>query len=337
MKLALPVINEIFDRLGWPQVETIEVTPQTDEIRKVVTLLNRVLRTIQGIDDWARLRREGTLLLLASESSDVSGDPVGSEQYVTATQDSTTVTVANMTFDDTYKGRAFQVVGDEYIYRIEDVLSATQITLNRAWVSDSIVPADERTFVIAMDRYALPVDFDRPTDDWLNFFDPTGIKPVNPNQFAARRRREEGGSLIAPGDPQVFTIYDLNQGQTTEIVHFDPFPNERRLLTFQYMANHPEITTDNDKILYPERYLEFVITAVVELALRHYEDSAKADQTLMDMIREYNWQTKTVVDTIHRMTPSGKTRAQFQRAYGSGGARINWGSAFDIAGNVNLD
>lgn len=330
MKLALPVINEIFDRLGWPQVESIEGQPPTDEIRKILTLLNRVLRTIQGIDDWARLRRDGYLTLIASERSDITA---GSEQYVTATQDSDEITIDNITFNDTYKQRALQVVGDEIVYRIIEVLGTNTVRVHRPWNGDSITPADERTFIIAADRYALPVDFDRPTDGWENFLDAVGIKPTNPNDFALRRR----GKGIQDTNPQVYTIYNLNDGQTTEIIHFDPYPRDRNLLAFHYMAQHPEITSDNDKILYPERYLEFIVTAVVELALRHYEDSTKADQTLMDMIREYNWQTKTVVDTIQRMTPSGRTRAQFQRAYGNGGARMNWGSAFDIAGNTGFD
>ena len=329
MVIALDIINEINERLGWPILPSLEDPTVTNEQRKVVKTTNRVLRTIQGVKDWARLRRDGTIVLIASEVS----DPTAS-QYVTATQNSKNVTVDNMAFTDVYKTRAFKVSGDEQVYRIDVVQSPTVITLNRAWISASIAASDERTFTIAADRYGLPTDFDRPTDDIKNFFGPYKIKPVNPNLFAQRRARNPG---IETGDPDSFTIYDMNEGQTTELLHFHPFPENARLLTFAYQANHPEINSDQDKILYPQRYMEFVIDAVYQICLDAYEDDQKADRALINMMREYNWQTEAITATIPRMRQSGSVRRSMQLAYGMGGLRINWGSYFDKAGNVNLD
>lgn len=328
---ALDIINEINDLLGWPQLSTIEDPDVTNQQRKVLRALNRVVRTIQGANDWPLLRRDGDLVLIASEISDLT---VGTEQYVTATINSKDVTVANMTFDDTYKERAFQVGSDNFVYRIVDVLSPTKITLNRAWISPSITVSDERTFTIAADRYGLEVDFDRPTTSIQSFFTPSTIKPINPNEFADKRRARSG---IQTSDPEFWTIYDMNEGATTQLIHFHPFPSDARLLTYTYQSIHPEINSDNDKILYPQRYMEFVISAVYQRCLAAYEDTDKADKELMQMIQRYNWQTPDITETIPRMRQSNQVRISMNRAFGHGGTRINWGRHFDVAGNVNLD
>ena len=327
---ALEIVNEINERLGWPQLSTLEDPDVSNEQRKVLKTLNRVLRTIQGVDDWALLRREGTLVTVASEISDLTS---GSEQYVTATQNSKNVTVANMTFDDTYKTRAFKVGSSEFVYRITDVLSPTEIELHRAWIDASITASDEQAFKIGSDRYGLPTDFDRPTDDIKNFFGPYKIQPTDPNKFARRRASNPG---IETGDPDVFTIYDTNEGQTTQLIHFHPFPENARMLTFQYQSQHPEVNSDNDKILYPQRYMEFVIDATYQICLDAYEDSGKADRALINMMREYNWQTQDITATIARMRPANNVRKSMNRAFGYGGYRINWGRHFDKAGNTNL-
>lgn len=331
MVIALGIINEINERLGWPLLSTIEDPEVTNEQRKVVKTLNRVLETIQGIKAWSLLRKDASVILVASEVSDLTS---GTEQYVTATKNSKNVTVANMSFTIVHKTRAFQVSGDKMVYRIEDVLSPTEIKLNDAWISDSITGADERTFTIAADLYSLPTDFDRPTDDIRNFFGPYKIKPRNPNEFVERRTGESGITL---GDPDIFTIYGMNEGMTTELIHFHPYPKNARMLTFAYQINHPVINTDNDKILYPQRYMEFIINAVYQICLDAYEDSAKADRALGNMMREYNWQTDDITDMTLQMRPANEVRMSMKRAARSGGLRINWGSYFDKAGNVYLD
>ena len=334
---ALEIINEINDLLGWPQLKTIEDPTVTNEQRKVLRALNRVLRTIQGVNDWPLLRRDGDLVLVASETSDLDPDDdttTDDQQYVTATQNSKQVTIANITLNDTYKERAFQVSGDGYVYRIKDVLTPTTIELNRAWLSASITTADEKTFTIAADRYALPIDFDRGTGDINSFFGNYRIKPINPNEFQELRSSNPG---IQTDDPSYWTIYDTNVGQTTQLLHFHPYPSTARLLTFTYQSQHPEINSDNDKILYPQRYMEFVIHAVYQRCLDAYEDTAKADKALIEMMQKYNWQTPDLTETLPRLRQSNEVRRSMQQAYGFGGLRTNWGRHFDIAGNVNLD
>ena len=60
--IALEVLNEIADAVGWPQLDSIESPDQTPEERKMVRALNRVLRALVGMDDWPMLRKEGNAL-----------------------------------------------------------------------------------------------------------------------------------------------------------------------------------------------------------------------------------------------------------------------------------
>ena len=333
MLLAIDVINNIQDRLGYPQSETIESGTLTDEERKILRMLNTVLQAWGGLKDWHLLRQDEELVLVGTELGDISTS--GSEQYVTATQNSSTITVANATFDSTYVGRAIQITGSDYVYRIEDVPSPTQLTLNRGWIEDSITPADERTFKIGADRYALPANFDRVTGDLRSFFAPYGIEPVGPEHFRELRRRESG---ISYGEPRYFTIYGMNEAETQELIHFHPYPESARMLEFTFQREHPKINSDNDKILVPPRYEEALIEMVLQLALRDYEDDPKMQVTLADMLRSFNQQNSAteVTEDQKVMRPKNDMRRRIRNAYRRGGRGVDWGDYFDIAGNVGF-
>lgn len=330
MTLGLELLNEIADRLGWDQIDSIEGQVLSSEERKLVRLLNRVLQTLEGTDDWPLLRKDGALTLVASEESDTTA---GSEQYVTATQNSAAITVDNMTFDSSYVNRQFQVVGFPTIFRIVDVTSPTEITLDRAWTTDSITPADEYTFKIAVDQYVLPTDFDRPATSLRNFLEPYKIAAVSPNEFEEIRRDRSG---IVIGDPSFYTIYGMNDGQTAWKIHFHPWPREARVIRFPYQMIHPTINSDNDKILFPVRYNEAIIEMVLQLAQRDYEDSEKTQQTLMQMIQAFNEQTPSLTDNKNVMRPSKSIRRNIRRAAAFQGVRIDYKDYFDKAGNYRL-
>lgn len=335
MITGLELINSVNRRLGWPVLRTLEAAIPTDEQIKVQDTLNRVLETLGTYDDWPMLQKDGQIATLALEvSEDTDADDVV-DQFVTATQDSDTITVANMTFNDTYIGRAFKVDGDPYLYRIVEYISPTSVRLHRAWQSESLVPADEATFQIAMDRYALPDDMDRPIDDWQAFFAPYGIRAVSPDDFRERRRREPGLML---GEPEIYTIFGMNDGETVMIVHFHPFPRYKRMFEFPYMRVHPQVNSDNDKILWPRKYRGAIEDMVYQLCTRDFEDDSKAQQLLIEMIGAYNVQAAnpTVTGTTLRLRPEKRMRTTFHNAYGWGGYRINWGAMFDRVDFYNL-
>ena len=320
---ALDALNEIADRLGWPQIKTLDKPPLSKQERKLLRLLNRILRTISGIQDWPLLRKDGTTVLVASETADSDND-----EWIVTTRNSDTVTVQNAVFDDSYITRALQVAGDPVIYRIIAVPAPTQLQLDRAWVSDDIALTDEISWTIAVDRYALAADFDRPLTDAQSFFAPYNIVPVDPDKFERIRRAERG---ITTGEPRMFTIYGMNDTQTAFMVHFHPWPESQRLLRYPYQMIHPEINSDNDKILFPARYISAIIEMVLQLALRDYEDDAKVEQALVDMLRTYNQQVANpdVTGTRMRIGKSNRIRRSMQRSFGFGGNRIDWGGWFD--------
>lgn len=334
MPLALDILNEIADRLGWEQIDSLEKATLPNETRKLLRLLNRVLATLSGLEDWPMLRGEGTLQLIGVETSDTS--TAGSEQYVEATQNSTTVTLLNASLDASYAGRAIQFSGVDYVYRIDSVTSSTVLELNRPWLDASVVAADQVTWTIGADRYVLPVDFDRPIADMDAFLVPYGIEPVSPEEFQRRRRRYRNS--IETGEPEVFTIYGLNEGQTQEIIHFDPWPQNARLINYPYIKQHPVIDSDNDKILYPKRVVEVIMEMVLQLAYRDYEDDDRMQVTLMEMIQKYNQSVgkQTVTQNRPQMKPANQRRRSIYRSYRAGGGNVDWGDAFDRAGNVGF-
>jgi hypothetical protein len=319
---ALDFLNELCDRLAKPQFETLEVSQFKAHHRKLLTLLNRVLQTVGAYNDWPLLRTEGSIVVLDSLTTD--GD---SSEYVTATQNSTALTVAGQSFDETYIGRAIQVNGDDYIYRIAAVTSPTGLTLDRAWVNANLVVADEKVATIAMDRYALPSDFGRPVDDWQSFFAPYNIEPRSANEFREVRRRERD---IRLGEAEVYTKFGMTDNEAAEMVHFHPWPETARILRFEYQKNHPVIDSDQDKILYPLTYLEALLDVCLHLANRDYENSTKAQQALLDSIRSHNMQQSNpgATDPTIRIEPMGETRIQIKEAYGDTVTDIDWGDWF---------
>ena len=332
--LALKLLNEVADRVGYPQMSTIENTQLEPEQRKLISLLNRILITMGGINIWPNLQVDDSITLLASETSDLTA---GSEQYVTATQNSDTVTVANMTFDDSYKERVFHVSGDPYPYRIKKVLGPTQIQLYKAWRSDSITISDEKTFTIAQDRYALPVDLDRPIDDMQGFFASYRIMPISPERLRELRRAQTNNSLLL-GEPQYYTVFGMNPGETTQLVHFHPYPQYSRLLQYSYQKVHPTIDSDNDKILYPDRFIGYIIDAMAFYIRRDFEDEANVQQTMIDMLRSYNQQAANEGATKEPINLRNSTsiRSDIRMALNRSGASIDWGETFDRAGNTGF-
>lgn len=330
MITGLALINEVEDRLGWRQTDTLEGT-QRPETRKLVRLLNRVLHSMQALDDWPLLRAEGTLQLVADDSGDA---------YFELSNGSATVQLGasetDLAFSEQMTGRAIQLGSHATIYRIESVESTTQLTLNRPYLGDDHTDDDgEMSYIIAQDQYFLPENFDRPTDDWQNFFGDPGIEPIGPNQF--RKQRIARGNTVLLDDPHYFTVYGLDESETFQKVHFDPWPNDTRILNYTYQKNHPAIETDEDRVLFPKTHEGIIIEAMLQLANRDYEDSDKTQIVLQDLIRTINQAQGpgNVAQDRMRMTPSGKHR-RAERMRWRGGRRVDWGEAFDQLDNVNF-
>lgn len=330
MITGLALINEVEDRLSWRQTDTLEgaLRPET---RKLVRLLNRVLASMQTLDDWPLLREDGTVQLVAAVTGDAYFELENGSAVVQLGASETT-----LSFSETMKGRAIQLGTHATIYRIESVESSTSLTLNRPYLGDDVVDADGPiAYAIVQDRYTLPDDFDRPTDDWENFFGPNSIDNVGPNKFLEQRRNR--GSTLLVHDPEIYTVYGLDDSETYQIIHFDPYPNEARVLTFTYQKNHPVIETDEDRVLFPRSHEAIIIEAMLHLSNRDYEDAQKVELVLRDFMRTINQAQASgnVAQDRMRFTPNGAHRlAQHTKWGGRGG--INWGDTFDMVDKVGF-
>ena len=331
MITGLEVLNEVCDRLSWSQIDTLEGSAELEpEERKILKLLNRVLRSMDAGDDWPLLRTEGDILTVASEED--------SAKFLVSNGEDTIINMdSSIGFDNSYIDRAITIDGHNTVYRISKVNTDRSVDLNRIWLGDTDAgTTNELTYVIAQDRYALPENFDRPIGKWTNFFAPHNIKYISPEQMAAKRRSRS--STILTGDPEHFTVYGMAADGLHRLVHLDPYPEDQRVLTFPYQKIHPEILNDNDRLLYPHRYISVIIEGVIYLAKRDYESDERMGDSLQDFLREFNRQQGNPEITSQRMqlTPSGKHR-QWQRAKWTRGSRnIDWGNFFDRVGKVGF-
>jgi hypothetical protein len=333
MITGLALINEAEDRLGWRQTTTLEDTTLRPETRKLLRLLNRVLRSLQVADDWPLLRAEGTILTLAAET--------GEALFTLVANDATVTTVArtdpaddDLVFDDSYIGRAIQIGSEPTVYRIQSLNNTRSIELNRPWIGEAAAGTEEEgalTFTVAQDQYFLPKDFCRPNGTWDQFLEPYGISAVGPDEFARERRGR--GSTILTAAPERFTVYGMDAGQVYQVLHLDPFPKDQQILAYTYQKLHPAVENDADRILFPASHEGVVLEALLYLANRDYEDDVKLEVVLRDFVREMNAARMSAPMTEDRpqIRPSGQHRVQQRMRWGAGGLRYDYGDYFDRA------
>ena len=331
MITGLEVLNEVCDRIGWSQIDTLEGSDDlVAEERKLLKLLNRVLRSLDAGDDWPLLRTEGDILTLASEED--------SAKFLLSNGEDTIINMdSTIGFDQSYVDRAISIDGHNTVYRIKKVVTDRSVDLNRIWLGDTNSGlSDELVYTIAQDRYALPEDFDRPIGKWSNFFAPNNIQYISPEEMA-QRRRSRGGTILT-GDPQFFTVYGMAADGLHRLVHLDPYPEDQRVLTFPYQKVHPEILNDNDRLLYPHRYISVIIEGVIYLAKRDYESDERMGDSLQDFLREFNRQQGNPEITSQRMqiTPSGLHRQRQRQKWARGSSNIDWGDFFDRIDKVGF-
>lgn len=331
MITGLALINEVEDRMNWRQTDTLEGTVRP-ETRKMLRLLNRILASMQTLDDWHLLREDGTIQLVAANESTA---------YFEVVKDSATVALgtseSTLAFSDSMVNRAIKIGTHQTIYRIKSVQNPKELTLNRPFLGATLTEANDElvAYSIVQDRYALPANYDRPTDDLENFFGTNSIDAVGPNTFLQQRR--DRGSTLLVADPDMFTIYGLDDSETFQIVHFDPYPDESRILNFTYQKDHPVIETDEDRILFQRSHEAIILEAMLHLANRDYEDSTKVDAVLRDFMRTINQAqgAGNPAGDKMRMTPNSRHRIAQRQKWGRGRG-IDWGDTFDMVNRIGL-
>jgi hypothetical protein len=327
MRPALELLNDIAVQLGYRPLETIEgdLDGFDATLRRVFTL---VIREIAAMDDWPLLRAEGEIITVAPyEVGKV--DLTNGSTTVTGVDDPDIAGTLAPTWTTAMEGRVIRFGNEALLYRIETVTSATSLTINRAYQGDTTT--DPIAYEILQDRYDLPTNFDRPiSKDWDNFFDTTNatLVAIAPNEF--RRQRKMRG--VRQGEPEVFTIWGLDDAQEHLQVLFDPFPDEVRVLQFPYQKLHPEVEQDSDRVLFTPNKDNLLIDGTIYVMQRGPEDDIKAGAMVGDWLRVVNQKLSAQADIaqqLPRITVSNARKFREQARWKYGTARVNWGSLGD--------
>ena len=329
MITGLALINEVEDRLGWRQTASLDGDLRPDS-RKMVRLLNRVLKSIQRLDDWPLLRKDAEITTVAT-LTDTNAMSVINGSKVVALGDAD----GDIVFSETMIGRALTIGSERTIYRIASVETNISLTMNKEWIGDTI-DGDETAFKIGQDQYALPADFDRPAVGWESFLSPYALKPVGPDVF--KKVRIDRSNTLRIGNPEIFTTYGYTPNNYQMVLHLDPYPESEQILNYSYYCNHPEIDSDNDRVLLPLAKLDAVIEGMNYVATRDYTDDQKMTLVLQDYMRALNSAggSPGTTDDITQITPNMRQKYQ-RRAQWGRGVKVNWGSLFDRSDRVGFD
>ena len=335
---AINLLQDVAEHLGWNQPETIE-GELDNYTRKLVRTLNRVLRAMQGLDEWWFLRKEGRIVTDAPYKVGLVEVTNGSTT-VTGIDDPNTTASDPPVWTSDMEGRAFAVDGVNYNYRITRVVDSTTLELDLAYQGDTATGTNALSYIIAQDRYDLPTDFDRPVGDWTNFFKVSGMLtmvPMDPNSLLDVRRAR--GRFMLLSEPRRFTLFGTDDQQEHRRVVLDPFPDQSRVLEFPYQMNHPEIETDADRILFPLRHEEVIIESMLYLLRRDIHDDGNAQLMLIDFLRARTEAASRVeLGQPHmQITPSTNRRFAERARWGRGSRRIDYGDRFDIISLHPLD
>jgi len=335
MQTGLEIINEIQRRLGRRVSSSLEgPTGELAETKQILLLLNRVLKNLNAADDWPMLHTDGTIMTNAPVTgTDVRLDLANGSDTVTISSFdvSGTGSVQLTPFLLSHLSWAIQIGSGTPVYRIAEIISPTEIKLNRPWIGDSNAPtgSDDDTlydFIMAMDQYALPEDFDRPLGEWTDFLSTYHVNPLGPADFKKERQKEN--TDIITGDPMYFTVYGMDPNNTYQVIHFHPFPAQETMMEYSYIRLHPEVKNDADLILYPDPQVGVIIEAVLYLANRDYEDDQRLNDALQEFVRQFDVTVgkRTMVSNLMMIQPK-VSRMRSTRS--AGRLKIDYGEFWD--------
>lgn len=119
----------------------------SDELQRVKDVINNVIQSICNFEQFYFMRRDTDFITVAEDTSGT----------VDVTNGSSTVTGTSTAFTGT-EDRKFRVDGDDIVYEVSSVASATSLTLDRNYEGTTATGSDYKIF---QDRYSLPIDFDQ--------------------------------------------------------------------------------------------------------------------------------------------------------------------------------
>lgn len=273
---ALQFVNAVCRMMGYPQVDSIETTQET-ETADVILAADSVLSNIQGDRNWPELAVDAHLSMASARST------VG---IVTTAYGSTTLSAGVGTFIAGDLGSVVMVSNSKTSYRIAAYIASNQVTLDRAWVEDAICGVESTVFV-GQDSYELPIDYDRMlVEKFYNPIEENHVVIVDPNELSVAKQILGLGMSI--GAPAKCTIHGLNTAGTARKVHFDVVPQNNYDLEYKYQKKHAQLTTNAQLISYPEKDMLYIQDLVAARLDRDSEANKTAGQIAADAMSARN-------------------------------------------------
>jgi hypothetical protein len=225
--------------------------------------------------------------------------------------------------------------GDGNVYGIDEVASATSITLLTRYVEDDDLAAGA-SYTYFEDEYALASDFLKPID-YRRFTAAYNIPLIGRNEFRRMYPRPNMG-----GTPRVATLIDKTFGaSTTPVTHvqFYPYPTTVMQIPYSYITKNLAVSSagveqvsmsaDSDEPILPNQYRKAIVSFAIWQWYRDKKDDTRADAAHADYIDDV---ARIVNDrnigapTTARLQP----RVQGFRVYnGSAGRRFSHNNSFD--------
>ncbi len=275
--VASTLINSISDLLGWGQLSDITDDP-TPEHRKIVRAINSILRAMQNDKDWPELAVTNRLLTSAAVSED---------GVLTVARGSNIVTLSysavNIFAEDDVG--LYISIDSSFPYRIASYQSDYGITIDRPFAGTSTATGSYKKFALS---YPLPVDYDRLLGGEITILE-TGehIDEVAPSVL--RQNFRDNGVAVLIQDPESYAVHGLDSAGNP-LINFDSAFEEIRSLEYSYQKKHPEVivgpTATDITLLYPDRYMLYIIDQAVAKLSRDVENSAQVQQQASDAYKE---------------------------------------------------
>lgn len=224
----LQLVQDVCASAGEPIPSTINSVTLKPQQRDVIKWLNFGAVQLGKTYIWPWLQRDYIIETI----------PEYTTGTVDVTEGSKTVTGTGTTWTPDMVGRLFKVTSFEEPYRIENVASATSLTLTLPFNN---VDGTEQGYTIWKDQYPLPLDF----DEVLNLFrfrPPTRFRLVTWEDFQRHRSiPAQAGALY----PLHATISGRKDGRL--VLEFGARFTDASQIPVQYFGVVPKLNNDDDE------------------------------------------------------------------------------------------
>jgi len=247
------------------------------------------------------LRKQGVLSLSA----------ITDEYQAGVTYGSTAVTSSDNPFTAAMVGRAIQFGSDTVHYRIGAFTSASQITLDRAYLGDTDA---DTTLFMGQDTYELPSDFNELLSKrMINLVTGTEVEEIDPTEMRAKKLAY--GLTIDGREPYYITIHGKATDNSVRLAHIDCFCGQIYALEYEYEAKHAKLTADDTEVFYPEHMFLAITDNIIARVMRDHEQAQTSGQLMQDAAREMANARKSNLNGQDKLAfkPALRTRGKYRR------------------------